>query len=212
MNWQSNTPTLLTSEQPQSWDYVEHNLLITQGDHVGDYVSLMPWQRQFLDKAFAPDIQTAALSIARGNGKTTFLAKIASASVNGPLAQPRAEVIICASSFAQAKILFNEAVASLRPCIDECPKDWRLNDTPQKAELKYLPTGVTLKAIGSDAARMHGLQPSLLLLDEPSQWPRNTRDAMLAALVTSLGKIPGAKAIALGTKSNDESHFFNRWL
>ena len=35
---------------------------------------------------------------------------------------------------------------------------------------------------------------------------------MLAALVTSLGKISGGRMIALGTRPDDEAHWFSRWM
>ena len=35
---------------------------------------------------------------------------------------------------------------------------------------------------------------------------------MWSALKTSMGKIPGARAVALGTRPEDETHFFNRLL
>ena len=51
----------------------------------------------------------AALSLARGGGKTTFTAAIAAATVDvgGPLVQPRASNVVVASSFLQAKIAFD---------------------------------------------------------------------------------------------------------
>ena len=54
-------------------------------------------------------------------------------------------------------------------------------------------TGARLRCIGSDPKRAHGLAPSLVLCDEPSQWDGAKTDAMIAALRTSLGKIPGSR-------------------
>ena len=42
---------------------------------------LLPFQRRFLKAALAPGIEVAALSLPRGNGKTTLLALLATRSL-----------------------------------------------------------------------------------------------------------------------------------
>ena len=59
---------------------------------------------------------------------------------------------------------------------------------------------------------MHGLAPVLVLADEPAQWGGSTSEASLAALRTGLGKIPDSRLIALGTRPDDEGHWFARML
>ena len=51
-----------------------------------------------------------------------------------------------------------------------------------------------------------------MLADEGAQWEPATAEAMVAALRTSLGKVPGGKLIALGTRPSDETHWFARML
>ena len=61
-------------------DYIE-GLVIGQGRYAGESFKLLPWQRRFLSGAFGqPD--DAALSMGRGNGKTTFAAGISCAAVD----------------------------------------------------------------------------------------------------------------------------------
>ena len=80
-------------------------LKVTQGRHVGECLTVLPWQRSFLRMVFgAPG--DAALSLARANGKSTFVAALGCAFVDGPLRQPRAEVVIVASSFLQSENRF----------------------------------------------------------------------------------------------------------
>ena len=59
---------------------------------------------------------------------------------------------------------------------------------------------------------MHGLRPLLVLADEPAQWPPSSSEAALAALRTGLGKFPGSRLIALGTRPDDDAHWFARML
>ena len=67
-------------------------------------------------------------------------------------------------------------------------------------------------ALGSDPRRAHGLAPSLILADEPAQWPESTGERMVAALMTALGKIPDARLIALGTRPAGNDHWFAKAL
>ena len=69
-----------------------------------------------------------------------------------------------------------------------------------------------MRCIGSDPSGAHGLAPVLVVGDEPAQWPGTTSEKMLAALRTSMGKIDGARLIALGTRPADSSHWFQGML
>ena len=91
-------------------------------------------------------------------------------------------------------------------------KIWRVQDSANTATIEHKPTGALLKCIGSDPKRAHGLAPSLVLADEPAQWPTATAEQMVAALQTSLGKQVDAKLLFLGTRPATEDHFFQRLL
>ncbi len=192
--------------------YLE-TLTCTQGQGAGDPLEVLPWQRRFIRGAFSGP-GDAALSVARGNGKTTLLAGVAAAFVNGPLRQPRAEVVIIAASLAQGKISFSHTRAFLEAsgCDLTARKLWKCHDGVNSASIEHRPSGSRVRVIGSDPKRAHGLAPALILADEPAQWPPNTAEAMVAALKTARGKIPGAKMIALGTRPAEPDHWYQRML
>ena len=190
--------------------YLE-TLTVTQGRRAGEALTVLPWQRRFVRGAFAPGAGTAALSVARGNGKTVLVAGIAAAAIDGPLAVPRGETIIVASSFAQACIAFDHVCHFLGDKLRD-RKRYRFWQTGQLAKVEDKQTGATVRALGSDPKRAHGLAPSLILADEPAQWPNHTGERMLAALRTSLGKQPGARLIALGTRPASHEHWFAKML
>ena len=193
------------------FDYIE-SLTVSQGAHIGEPFTLLAWQKRFIRNAFKPECLTAALSVARGNGKTAICAAIGAASVDGPLAVPNAETLIVASSFQQAKIAFSHVRSFLQPSIDADPGAWQINDSTNHAAITHKPTKASVRAIASDARRAHGRAPRLILADEPAQWVESSSRQLLAALTTSLGKIPGSRMIALGTKPSDSSHWFSKWL
>ena len=194
------------------FDYIENNLTIVQGEGVGTPFKLLAWQKKFIRNAFKPGVHTAALTIGRGNGKTALVGAIAAAAVNGPIAQQNVETVIVASSFQQAKIAFRFVRSYLQPAIDAKPSDWRVSDSENHARIQYLPLGTTVRAVASDARRAHGIAPVLVLADEPAQWLESSATRMLAALETSLGKIPNSRMIALGTQAESQDYWFQAWL
>ena len=102
-------------------------LKVTQGRHAGECLTVLPWQRQFLRMAFgAPG--DSSLSLARANGKSTFVAALGCAFLDGPLRQPRAEVVIVASSFLQARIVFDHLLGFMGERAGN-RKVWRLWDS-----------------------------------------------------------------------------------
>ena len=195
-------------------DYLE-TLTATQGAGIGDPLRLLPWQKRFL-QAFERTTGDAACSLARGGGKTTFLAAIACAAVDpaGPLHQRRAETIIVGSSFAQGRVAFDHVLAFLRELGHDLDnrKEWRLQDSQNSATVEHRMTGSRVRCLGSDPARAHGLAPLLVIADESAQWPSPTSERMRTALLTSMGKIPGSRMIAIGTRPADPGHWFEVML
>ena len=185
-------------------------LEVTQGRQAGQPFKVMPWQKRFIRGAFAPGVSTAALSVARVNGKSTLLAGVACEAINGVLAVPRAETLICAASHEQGRVIFNHVLAFMGERLGD-RKKYRVWDTVQQCMIADRETGASLKVIGSDPRRAHGLAPVLILADEGAQWgPRG--ESMVAALRTAAGKQPSCKFIALGTRPADATHWFAKML
>ena len=187
-------------------------LSVTQGAGIGRPLDLFPWERRFIRGALASGVEEAALSVARGNGKTTLVAALTCAALDGPLATARGETVVVASSFDQARISYEHVLAFLADRIDEDRSRWRIQDSSNRATIEDRKTGARVRVLGSDPRRAHGLAPVLVVCDEPAQWPPSTSDKMIAALRTSLGKIDGGRLIALGTRPADAQHWFEKLL
>ena len=190
------------------------SLVLSGGDHDGEAFRVLPWEARFVRGAFGQPGH-AALSVARGNGKSALVAGIAAAVVDpaGPLHGNRRECVAVASSFDQSRIIFEDVLAFLRARYDLTDrKEWRLQDSANRAIVEYRPTGARVRTIGSDPSKAHGLRPALALIDEPAQHDAAKTDRMLAAIRTGLGKTPGSKMIALGTRPALDSHWFARTL
>lgn len=189
--------------------YLE-TLTLAGGDHDGELLTVLPWERRFVRGAFRTG-RHAAISVARGNGKSAIVAGLAAAVVDpdGPLHGRRREVVAVASSFDQGKIIFEDVQAFLREKHDLSDrKTWRVQDSANRAIIEHRASGARCRTIGSDPKKAHGLRPALALLDEPAQWDPAKTDRMLAAVRTGLGKVPGSKMIVLGTRPAAEHHWF----
>ena len=172
----------------------------------------LPWQQRVLRGVARPGVRTAALSVGRSNGKTFLAAALA---VDYLLSDRRdSECLIVASSYTQAKTLYRYALKM----VEERGHDitdrggWWYRDSVSTALLRSRETGMAIRALGCDPRRAHGRVYGLALLDEPSQWPPGTSDAMLSAIETGIGKVEGGRIIAIGTRPDNPEHWFGEWL
>ena len=186
-------------------------LTVTQGRLAGQAFRVLPWQARFIRGAFRPGVESSAISVGRGCGKTSVLSGIAAATLDGPLMVPRGETVIVASSFEQARISFEHVIAFMGDKLRDRGR-WKVWDTAQQARIEDRHTGARVRCVGSDPKRAHGLAPVLILADEGAQWPTATGEKMVAALRTAMGKQPHSRFVALGTRPADETHWFQRML
>ena len=143
-------------------------LPITQGQGVGQPFRVLPWERKLIRGIV--NHRTSAISVARGNGKSTLLAGVAVSALVGPLRERRGEVVVVASSFAQARIIFEHVAAFIEPLRQKYPRRLWVSDSQNSATIEDRQTGCRVRCIGSDPRRAHGLAPTLMLCDEPAQW------------------------------------------
>ena len=194
-------------------DYITR-LTTNQGWNRGNPFIVFPWERRFLGGAFGQTFVQgdAALSVARGAGKTTLISTIGTASLAGPLVEERGETVIVAPSLAQARITFGH-VRYFMGAELENRKRWKVWDNAQQSLIEHKKTGQVLRCAGADPRRLHGLAPALLIVDEPAQFAPNTAEETYSVLRTAMGKIPGSRMIALGTRPLETvEHFFNDML
>ena len=192
--------------------YLE-SLMLAGGDHDGSLFTVLPWEKRFIRGAFGQP-GDAALTVARGNGKSALVAGLACAVADpdGPLHGNRREVTVAASAFTQSRVIFEDVLSMLRAKTGLGRGEWRIQDSANNAQLEHRASGARVRCVASDPKRMHGLRPALVLCDEPAQWESAKADRALAALRTGLGKVPGSRLIALGTRPAASGHWFSRML
>ena len=185
--------------------------LVGDGDLVGERFRVLRYQRRFVRGAFKPGVIRAGLSLARGGGKSGLASALALDSIRpaGVLHRKGGETIVIASSFGQARIIFESVLRALE--LMEEVHLYRVRDQQNLADIQHRYSKSRLRVAGSDNRRAHGWRFNLCIGDEPAQWgPRG--EAMAAAIRTALGKRADARALFIGTRPSSDAHFFARLL
>lgn len=208
------------------------------GDKAGQPVELLPHEIAFIEGLFADGVSRGALSMPRGNGKTSFLAMLAALALvkGGALVKPGSDVVIVAASIDQGnragrnvehylKSWHGKAWYDKKASEDEAAnRGWMrtttgpsrrmygVRFTATSGSIENREDGVFLRVAGSDPKTMHGKVLSFALLDEPAQWHAYTRNQMHNAVATALGKMSGARMVVIGTRSEDDTHWYSAML
>ena len=199
-----------------AFPYIEtwlERLAISQGPRAGEPFQLLRWQRKFLRGALSPGVSRSAATCGRGNGKSGLVAAIATLYLDGPLAQPRGEVVVLASSFGQARDAVGEQVLYFCGGLEKIREaGWRVEDNSNRFRITTT-SGSRLSVMAADSRRAHG-RPGIVaaILDEPAQWPPGVGEKLLAAITTSAGKQTNFRILAIGTRPASPEHWFSRWL
>ena len=155
-------------------------------------LDLEPFQRLIAKAAAGPEREFVAL-LPRGNGKSTLLAAI---GIHHLLTVPNAAVYVAASSREQARIIYEIAAAFVRqldhPNLVVRHHEIRYCEDPDVAKV----FSRHLRVLAADAPRLHGLTPSLCLVDELHA---HASDDVYVALSTAAIKRPGSKLLIIST-------------
>lgn len=189
------------------------SLPIVSGLKRGERLDLLDFQERFVRAVYAPvtaggvrQVRLAALSVARGNGKSALLAGLTLAHLLGPMAEPYGECYAAALDKEQAGVLFRMMCAY----IEATPwmaarvniRDWHKEITDEITRSKFA-------TLTSDARKAHGLAPSFWVADEVAQW--RSRD-MWDNLATGMGKRAEALGVTISTQAASDTHFFSEML
>ena len=160
--------------------------------------TLRPFQDRFIRAATAPGIDTAALSIPRGNGKSSLAGHLAARIMDpaDPLFRPDTVSVLCAASIEQARIVFRFARSELEP-----RGGYRFLDSHTRIGIAHKATNTRLRVVGSNGKTAMGLvNTPWAICDEPGAWLTVGGTLLHDAIETAKGK-PGSplRAVYIGT-------------
>ena len=168
-------------------------------------IDLRPFQRRFVRAVESDRYDTLALTLPRGEGKSTLAGEIGAMTFDedSSLFMGRDhEVVVLAASLEQGRIVFNatcDALGGKSELIKN--KDWSIADSLTRIHLKYKPLNLTLRVIASKAKTAMGLvNVPLVIADEPGSWEVTGGRLMYDAIQKAQGKVGShLKSIYIGT-------------
>ena len=163
-------------------------------------LELLQFQKRFVTRATDPKVDTAALSLPRGNGKSWLAAHllIRALTPGDPLHVPGSEYLLCAGSIEQARLCFRFIRAELEPT-----GHYRWTDGSTRIGIADKRDNTRLRVLSSNGKTSMGIVGCpLLVADEPGSWEVNGGQLMADAIQTAQGK-PGSalRVIFIGTLS-----------
>ena len=159
---------------------------------------LRPFQRRFIDRATAPGIDTAALSVPRGNGKSFLAGHLLTRFLtpDDPLFRPGLESVLISGSIEQCRIVFRYCRRAL-----EHTGQYRFLDSATRCGITHAASNTRIRVHGSNSRTIFGLVGvSFVVWDEPGAAEVVSGGQLWDAVTTSMGK-PGSPltAILIGT-------------
>ena len=147
---------------------------------------LRPFQREFVRRALAPGIDTAALSMPRGNGKSWLAAHVLTRALTpgDPLFVSGAEYLLCAASIEQARLCFRFVRSNL-----EATGEYRFLDSSTRIGIAHKASNTRLRVLSSNGKTAMGVVGCpLAVADEPGSWEVGGGQLMADALMTAQGQ------------------------
>ena len=147
---------------------------------------LRRFQKQFIRHALAPGVDTAALSLPRGNGKSFLAAHLLTRALTptDKLFRPGTESVLGAASIEQARIVFRFVRDALEPT-----GEYRFNDSNTRIGIMHKATNTRLRVISSNGKTAMGLvNTPYAVLDEPGSFEVAGGQLMFDAISTAMGK------------------------
>ena len=190
--------------------FIERYCVAPEGDHIGQPITLEPFQRKFILGIYdnPHGTHSAYLSIARKNGKTALIASILLAHLCGPEAVQNSQIVSGAQSKEQAAVVFELArkMVEMSPVLSGLVKI-----LPSGKRLLGLRKNVLYRALAADGKTAHGLSPILAILDEVGQ-VIGPVDKFVSAITSAQGAYTNPLLIAISTQAPTDADLFSTWI
>ena len=138
------------------------------GDFFGKPFTLLPWQTEVISDVYGTltesgtrQYKTAYLEIPKKNGKTELVAAL---GVKHLICDPPGGQIYCAAAEREQASLVYKAAKCMIEQSKALTKRLKVRDSTK--EIIHLRTGTFLKVLSAEAYSKHGLNPSVVIIDE----------------------------------------------
>lgn len=170
-------------------------------------LKLAPFEKAWLEEVLADGMRAAAMSIARGNGKSTFLAAVGCWAVFDPDPESGApQVPVVATTLMQAQRAVYGVALEMITAEEELVTRSLVYSGMGTMRVKVPSTGGEMFPVSNDVDGLQGLDPSLAICDELGFMPADSWNA----LVLASGKRPRSLVVGIGTPGYDRENAL--WL
>jgi phage terminase large subunit-like protein len=187
-------------------------LPITSGIHAGRRFVLRDWQRTIVRAWYRTDraghrlVRQGLLSMGKKNGKTSLCAALVVTHLVGPEVERRGQIVAAASDRDQSSLIFDEVVAFLLARREFAN---RVNIQRHSKIIEDLQSGTKFRALSSDAAKAHGMSPSVIVVDELAQWGTGAGRDLYTALTTATGARAEPLTLVISTQTADPNNLMS---
>jgi phage terminase large subunit-like protein len=181
--------------------WIEQHCVIPEGRLVGKPLKLSKEQKEWIRQTYDTPTRRFILSMARKQGKTTYVACLLLLHLVGPEARPNSQLYSAAQSREQAAILFSLAAKMVRLSPD-LSQYVGIRDTAKQLYCSEL--GTLYKALSADASTAYGLSPVFVVHDELGQ-VRGPRSELYEALETATGAQEEPLSLVISTQARTDA-------
>jgi phage terminase large subunit-like protein len=173
-----------------------------KGYGAGRPLRLAPFQKGWLEEVLADGVSSAAMSLPRGNGKSTFLAGLSVWAVFDADGTGDPQVPVVATTINQAiRSVYGVALAMVERS-EELARRALVFSGIGTQRIVVPSTGGEMFPVSSDPSGLQGLDPSLGVVDELGFIPVDSWDSLLLAS----GKRPRSLVVGIGTPGFDRDN------
>lgn len=183
--------------------FIETYCIPPKGYGAGQPLRLAEFQKAWLEEVLAPGIDSAAMELPRGNGKSTFLAAVGTwATFDAEEESGAPQVPIVATTVNQAiRSVYGVALAMIGKHPDLAGR--AIVYSAIGNQRVWVPfTGGEMFPVSNDPDGLQGLDPSVAVCDELGFMPVESWDSLLLAS----GKRPRSLVVGIGTPGFDRNN------
>lgn len=191
-----------TNRAERAIRFIETYCILPKGHGAGAPMRLAAFQKEWLRAVLGDTaITSAVMAVPRGNGKSTFLAGVATWALFDPDESGAPQVPIVATTVNQAvRSVYGVAQDMIRKSDALCERS--LMYSAIGAQKTIANTGGEMFPVSNDPDGLQGLDPSLAVCDEIGFMPVESWDSLLLAS----GKRPRSLVVGIGTPGFDKSN------
>lgn len=190
------------SRASRAIEFIETYCRAPKGHGWGKPLKLAPFQKVWLKGVLSGEVTSAAMSLPRGNGKSTFLAAVGVWAVFDPDESGAPQVPIVATTINQAiRSVYGVATAMIEAEPELSVRSIRYTAIGgTKVRVPF--TGGEMFPVSNDVDGLQGLDPSVAIVDELGFMPVASWDSLLLAG----GKRPRSLVVGIGTPGLDKDN------